>query len=860
MVEPINLRADFGSINGEKANKIVPSNRPVLSWGGYSDTENDFQTAYHVVIRCEDEICWDSGAQKSAESTVPYMGKTLPTGKRVDYSLRIAGNDGQFSAWKSDYFYCGKFEELPPAKWICCPEDREGVPVCFRREFTVREKIKEAAVFVSGIGYSEVTLNGRRLDDTFLNPAVSDYTKTCYYTVTPEIERYLQQGGNCLGITVADGWRRNPGEYLKIYNHSPEFFGTPCLWAALRITYENNREEWILSDESWQWCLSGIIRTSLYHGETFDASAVIPDWDREGCVHPVSYVKLYDGKLGKLKPMALEPIGIYEEVKPVSIHGLGDNRFILDFGKNMAGILRIRLPRNMKKGHQVRLRHSELLYDDGTLNLEPLRGAENCDVYIASGDDRDREFYRPTFTYHGFRYAEVSGVPMLRKEDVTALMLCTKLESVSTFTCGNGLLPRITEIVKQAELSTVHSLINDTCGRSERLCWLDDGFVRYEEMAYHFDIGKIFRQVMNVVVDTQDADGSVSDTVPHVYGRRPGDPLSSAYLFLAKEAYLRTGNMDIIRDNYESFVAWSRLLLESSTDYIINYSYYGDWGSPAYACDPNSMGTGAGSKLTPNQLFGTAILLGCCSTMEEFARLLDKQEDERKYFELTENIKAAFLKKWYVKGSGRVYQGDHTCQVLALYFDILPEEDRKKAAKLLRDDLVEHGYRFTTGAISLRLLTDVLVKFGYLEEFYELITRDQYPSLGYMVQCGATTTWEKFEYIDGPGMNAHTHCATGGVCASYYKYLTGIVPVKGGYSEIDVKPHYPARLHTAALTLNTVRGDITVAWRRIDGRINLWVNVPFHTKANISLPDGVQSVGSGFHHYVWNEKKEENAR
>lgn len=853
MLEPINLRVDYGSISGDRANKIVASNRPTLSWGGYSGKDNDFQTAYHVVVTCDGEICWDSGVRKSSGSSVKYRGKCLPAGKRVDYSVRIADRDGMFSGFQSDCFYCGAFEELPPAKWICCPEDTEGVPAYFRKEFAVKGPVREAAVFACGIGYSEVTINGSRIDQTCLNPAISDYTKTCYYKVIPEADQYLKQGRNCIGISLADGWRRNPGEYLKIYQHTPAFFGVPCLWAAVRITYENNSEEWILSDESWQWCRGGIVRANLYHGETFDASARIPGWDEAGENHCFSGAKLFEGQLGRLKPMVVEPIGIYEEVKPVSIHRLGEGRFIVDFGKNMAGVLRVRLPKSMRKGQQITLRHSELLYDDGSLNVETLRGAENCDIYLASGDGRDLESYQPRFTYHGFRYAEVSGLPLLHKEDVTALMLCTRLESVSAFTCGNALLPRIAEMVKQSELSTVHSLINDTCGRSERLCWLDDGFVRYEEMAYHFDIGKIFRQVMQAVLDTQEADGSITCTAPHVYGRRPADPMSSAYFFLAREAYLRTGDLDIIRDNYESFTAWNQLLLENSTEYILNYSYYGDWGSPRYSCDPNTMGTGAGSKLTPTNLFGTVMFLASCNTLEEFARLLGKWEDAERFAARADRIREAFLKKWYVRGSGRVHNGDHSCQVLALYFDILPEEDRTKAAKLLRDDLVGNGYRFTTGAITYKLMTDVLVRYGYLEEFYELITKDSYPSLGYMVQCGATTAWEKFEYITGPGMNAHTHCANGGVCASYYQYLAGITPIGGGYSEIDVRPYYPANLHTVSLTLNTVRGDISVAWRRIDGRINLWVNIPFNTKANICLPDGIKTVGSGFHCFVWNE-------
>lgn len=852
MIKPIHLRVSYGSINGSKHNKIVAEGTPVLSWGGFSDADNDFQTAYHVIVTCEDQIWWDSGEVQSACSQVRYPGSPLPAGKRAEFALRIAGNDGRFSDWVKDSFYCGGFEQLPPAQWICCSRDKENVPVYFRKHFTLDGSIKEAAVFVSGIGYSQVMINGKPLDNTMLNPAISDYTKTCYYMVIPEIQDTLMPGNNRIDIILADGWRRNNGDYLNIYKNKPGFFGTPCLWAALRITYADNREQWLLSDNSWQWYRGPILESNLFNGETYDASVALPGGDIS-CPENNSQVTLFNGQLGILRPMTVEPIGVYEEISPVSIWRTGIDKYTIDFGKNMAGILCIKLPTGMNKGHKVILRHSELLYDDGTLNCENLRGALNQDVYIASGDEKDLEYYQPTFTYHGFRYAEVTGIPLLDKTDVTALMICTQLESHSTFSCGNPLLKKVTEIIRQTEASTIHSLINDTCGRSERLCWINDGFVRYEELAYHFDIGKLYPQVMQAVLDTQESDGSVTCTAPHVYGRRPGDPLTSAYLFLAKEAYLRTGNLDMIRDNYSSFAAWTDLLFAHSTDYIMDYSYYGDWCCPKYACDTNTMGGGAGSKLTPPLLFATVILLATCRTMEEFAGILEKTEDRHKYKERIEQIKEAFLKKWYIPGSGRVHNGDHTCQTLALYYDILPVADRQKAAKLLRDNLVENDYRFTTGSISFKLMTEVLIRYGYLEEFYELVTRDSYPSLGYMLQCGATTGWEKYEYITGSGMNTHTHCANGGVCSTYYKYLVGITPVGAGYSEVDIKPYYPKKLHTAALTLQTIRGEITVSWRKIQGKTTLCVNIPFNTKANIHTPDGIKTVGSGFHSYVWED-------
>lgn len=842
MLFPINLRADYGSLNGSSANRIISSTCPVLSWGGNTDVKDDFQTAYHVKVSVGNRIVWDSGEVKTDKPYAKYRGEKLPVGKRIDFSVSVAGNDGVFSQWESNYFYIGTFDKLPDAKWICASDDVESVPAYFNKNIAITSEISEAAVFVSGIGYSNVSINGINVNESYLEPSRSDYNKTCFYSVIPDVDKFLSAGDNSITIAVADGWRRNWGDYLRIYNNTPSFFGSPALWAAIRITYADGREEWICTDETWKWGRGEIVFSHLFDGETYDANSVFSA-DKD--------VKLFTEQLGQLKPSTIPPVTAYKSYAPVSIDCIGNNRYIVDFGTNMSGFVRLNIPEKMNKGDKIVIRHAQILRDDGSLNEDNLRGANCEDTYIASGDDNDLKVWNPVFTYHGFRYAEITGIPLLKKDDVTAVMICNGLESANEFKCGNSTINAINDMLVQTERSTAHGAFNDSCGRSERLFWIDDGFVRYNEIAYNFEIGKMYPFTMSLIRDTQVADGSTTCTAPFIYGKRPADPLNTAYIMLAEEAYLRTGNIELLEEYYDSMCAWEQCLIDNSDNYILNYSYYGDWAGPEYSRDPNTKGGGAGSATIPSVMVGTGCLIKGATMLKKIAEVLGKEDDAKNYDDVFNKAKQSFLDKWYDTTTCKVFNGAQSCQALALWCGIIPESDRVKVAKIMRDDLVESGYRFTTGAFCMRFMLEMLVEYGYINEFYELMTRDTYPSLGYMIQCGATTSWEKFEYLTGNSMNAHIHPVQGAMAQCFYKYIAGIVPVGEGASEFDIKPYYPDGLLTASMTQNTVRGDLTVRWRKVDGYTNLCVNVPFNTRVNVYTPDGVKTVGSGFHSYNW---------
>lgn len=845
MIKPINLRVDYSSIEGNFSNKIISSPNPVISWGGYSDICNDIQTAYRVVVKEGNLTLWDTGVVKSDKSAVRYAGHEIPLGRRIDFSVYLAGSDGVLSLPSEEYFYLGSFKELPSAKWIYSSIDEESVVSYFSKEFTVDSNVENAVLYVSAMGYCGVRINGIDVDSSRLNPPLTDYNKTCYYVTIPELHTRLKTGLNNLNISLADGWRRNWGDYLRIYNNNPSFFGTPCIWAALRLDYADGSQKWIVTDETWKCGRGNIVLSHLFDGETYDAGAKCQ------CTHPV---EIYENTPGKLKPLTLPGVNEHKVFEPFEIYVTSEGKYMVDFGTNMSGVVRIKLPPDMEKGSKITIRHGQILYDDGTLNTESLRGAACEDTYIFSGDENDLEEWQPYFTYHGFRYAEVTGYPLLQKEDICAVMLCTNLEPRMHFHCGSPVVNALHKALVQTDRSTTHGATNDTCGRSERMYWLDDGVNRYPGMARYVEVGKIFKHLMMLIRDTQNPDGSITCTAPHIYGRRPGDPLSSSYLMLAEELYYSCGNTDVVEEFYPGMCAWEQCLLDNSTDYIMNYSYYGDWAGPEYSRDKTTMGGGAGSATIPAVMVGTGFLIHNARLLKNFARILGKKEDEVYYGDLYQKAKQSFLNKWYDAKNKIVYNGSQSCHALALWLDVIPTEDETAVAKHMRDDLVNSGYRFTTGAFCLRFMCDMLVKFGYIDEFYELMSREEYPSLGYMLQCGATTGWEKYEYRTDNSMNAHTHVLQISVLHCFYKHIGGIV-IGDDEERFTINPHYPSKMHTLSMTQSTVWGDVSVRWRRTDGKINLMVNVPFNNKAKVCTPDGIKIVGSGMHTFVWEETK-----
>lgn len=834
MFKPTKIYVDRGLLRGTNAYRITGSAAPVISWAAQNDTRGALQSAYRITVSCGDRTLWDSSWVTSSSQQAVYAGGALPCGERIYVNITLRDSTGAESVTASDYFFYGSLPGFGDTCWIAASEDEPRKAVYFRKSFTAEKKPVSACAYVCGLGYHKVYVNGRETDDAVMSPAHSNYAKTCYYTVMPEIGLF-EPGENVIEIIVGDGWRRNSSNFIKAntLNREIEFFGMPQLAAVFDIKYDDGTTERIATGSDWTWTHGAIAMNDLYDGETYDA-AYVPGAPKQ--------VIAVAAPGGRMIPQTLEPICEKEIYPAVSVFSPREGVYVADFGQNIAGVPRIRLPR-LRRGQIIKITCHELLDEDGSLYTATLREAKCTDTYIASGDENDIKIWQPRFTYHGFRYAQIEGwegAP--QKEDLSAVALYTDIKNGSFFSCGSAVINAIHKNVVQTEKANIHSILTDCPQRDERMGWLNDSTVRFEETPYNFDTGRLFPKVVRDIADCQKPDGAIHCTAPYVFGCCPADPVCSSYLIAGMQTYTRTGDKRVISEGYEGWAAWERLLLSKSTGYIVDYSYYGDWAGPAYACITPEH---AVSAVTPGILISTGYSYYNASLLAKFASILCKEE-ERIFWEHTAGkIREAFLAKWWNPETAVVGTGSQACQAFALWLGIIPEEGRAAAAKLMRDNLVENGYKITTGNLCTRYLFDMLAEYGYIDDAYKLITREEYPSYGYMIQNEATTVWERFELKKDPGMNSHNHPMYGAVGYWFYAYLCGVKIISPDHAAI--KPYMPAALLSAQAVVDTVRGDIYVRWVKRYGKAYLYVTVPFGMTASVDFGGISREAGPGSH-------------
>ena len=841
---------DYGRLKDEVRTHYIASGTPMFSWSVLSDTAKAKQAACRLTVRAGGVTLWESGWVPGQAQELRYAGAPLPEGDRIDFALQIRDDHDVKSTIYENFFYLATTRWR--AGWIGAAEEIGERPACFRREFIVRSGLKDACLYACGIGYHQLFVNGAILGSARMDPAFTDYSRQCQYVMFPGIEGYFVEGENCLAAIVAPGWRYNP-QAGRIIRRVPAFQGPIGLTAMLRLRYADGKEEWLCTDDAWQTGLGAYTFASVFDGTVYDAREERPDWKRSGLVPGFVPARQTDAPGGAMEPMILEPILEAGLRAPVASWADGEDAVIMDFGQNLAGVARVSLPDGLKPGQELRFAFSEELTEGGLLFRDTLRSARAEDVYIASGDERDLQVWQPDFTYHGFRYARLSGLGAGydAARNVRAVELRTDLDTRSWFRCGNALVTKIHENCVATERSNMHSILTDCPQRDERMGWMNDATVRFEETPYNFDVGRIFPKLIRDLMDLQVADGGIACTAPYLFGSIPADPVCSSFLLAGYESALHLGNLDVLRTSFASFEAWESCLLSHSEGYIVDYSYYGDWAGPLYACVPNQNGgPGAVSAVTPGVFMSTGYSYLNCMLLQRFAGWLGLPDKQAGYAELAERIRRAMLEKWYDVETGRMATGSQACQAFALWLGIIPDEGRAAAARLMRDDLVERNYQFTTGNLCTRYLMDMLTKYGYGEDAWKLLTRETYPSFGYMIQQEATTIWERFELMKDPSMNSHNHPMYAAVDYWMFAWLLGVRPTAPGWTEFLVEPWLPEELQSVQGVIDTVRGEVSVRVVKRYDSVHLQLSVPFGCTALVHFGGREMHVGSGFHSFA----------
>lgn len=810
--------------------------RPRFSWKLTHPERGRMQSAYQILVASsEDNLAkdfgdmWDSGKVDSNQSVnVEYAGKPLESGKIYYWKVRWWDDKGQASSWSRT----AKFEMglLKPedwrAKWI-------GGGNLLRKEFILDGKVKRARAYVSGLGYYELKINGCRIGDRKLDPGWTDYEKIVLYAVY-DVTCYLKEGRNVVGLMLGNGrynvkpHRRKPPSPAPAHKH----YGEPRAILQMMIEFYDGRQELIVTDESWKASKGPIIDDDIYDGEVYDARLEKDGWDLPGYDDSSwENVKLVEPPGGTLiSQAAFPPIRAVKTLQPANISNPKPGVYVVDFGQNFTGWVRLYVygPR----GAEVKLRYAELLNPNGTINTAPNVGAKAADTYILRGNGV--EIYEPRFTYHGFRYVEVTGYPgVLSINNIEGVVVHTDVEPTGGFSCSNQLINSIHRNVLWGQVSNLMSIPTDCPQRDERMGWMGDAQLSAEEAIYNFNMVNFYAKWLRDIKAAQIEDGSVPDVVPPYWSLYPADPAwGTACVIIPWYLYLYYGDKRILEENYDVMKRWVDFLTSKAEDYILKFSKYGDWCPPGQIVSLN----------TPGEIVSTLCYYEDALLLSRIACVLGKNDDAKKYAELAEKIKDAFNKK-YLRGDyyavSEAAGYSQTANAIPLYFDIVPSDKREGVLKrLLNDVMVARDYHLNTGIVGTRYFFDALTKCGYADVAYRVAAQTTYPSWGYMIREGATTIWERWEYLTGSGMNSHNHIMFGSVDAWFYKALAGINadPSRPGFEKVIIKPHIVGDLTHVSASLKTIRGLIASSWWREKDSLTLEVNIPVNSVGEVYVP------------------------
>ncbi|MDR2618758.1 MAG: glycoside hydrolase family 78 protein [Treponema sp.] len=830
---------------------------PFFSWKTYGFAGK--QKAYELIAASSAENAasgkgdvWDSGWVESQEDQrIPWEGKAPESNRDYYCAVRIRDGNGKTSAYSKalkistglistgSMGSTGSTSSIESstedscwggAVWISNAIMSDAGPL-FRREFKASKPVKRGRLFICGLGYYEAYINEKKLGDNLLTPSWTVYSKRVCY-VAHDVTSLITNN-NALGVMLGNGW----------YTLSSPF-ARPAFIARLILEYEDGSRDSVITapDSGWSTTIDGPVRkNSIYIGEIYNALKERPGWAAYGFDEKREasgdWIKVVEsGPQGSvLAPMTEEPIRVVGELKPVSLNPLGGDLTIVDFGQNMAGAVRLRM--NCPSGTRVKIRYAELLRKNGTLNTENLRRAQQEDVYYAKGGGEE---YTPRFTYHGFRYAEVSGIKGLKSQDIAAVVLRNAVSPRGFFSCSNELINNIQRICVWTESNNLHSVPTDCPQRDERMGWLNDLTVRAEEAVYNFDLSRFYRKFLADIADAQDpVTGTIPDTVPHIFGARPADAVCSSYLILAWLLYMHYGDKDALVKHYDGLAAWTRYLESRLEDGIVNYSYYGDWAAAIDYTIKDASGNGAASAITPGKLMSTGFLCMDARIMTDIARVLNRDSDAAAFKALAEKTKEALNRVYLNREKGCYASNSQGANAFMLYLDIVPDEYRSMVVRNLVDDIKAHNVHLTTGNLCTRYIFDVLARNGQIDLAFELAAQTSYPSWGFMLANGATTTWERWEYVDsGPilAMASHDHPMYSTISGWFYSYLLGIRPTEPGFKSFIFKPHIPKALSHAEGLLKSVKGDIKAGWKTEDGHCKMNITVPFNSFCRAVLP------------------------
>jgi alpha-L-rhamnosidase len=732
------------------------------------------------------------------------------------------------------------------APWgeIAGPENRQLPARMLRREFAVEKKITRAMAYVCGLGLYEFYLNGRKVGDQVLSPGLTDYTKRALY-VTFDVTKQVRKGVNAAGIMLGNGRYYAPRSTVPTGTTS---YGYPKLLFQMRVEYEDGTSAEVVSDGGWTLTTDGPIRANNeYDGEEYDARQEMPGWSAPGFDDAKwQRAQGVTAPGGELAAQMINPIRITQTLKPVAVTQPKPGVWIFDLGQNMVGWCRLKV--SGPRGTAVSLRHAETLKPDGTLYLDNIRGAKVTDTYTLKG--KGTETYAPRFTYHGFRFVEVTGYPGNPKSALEGLVVHDDVESAGEFFCANPLLNRIYQNIVWGVSGNYRSISTDCPQRDERQGWLGDRSAESKGETYLFNIAALYAKWLQDMADAQKDNGSVSDVCP-AYWPLYSDNVTwpSSTVIIPGSLREQFGDSAIIGQHYASAKKWMDYMSRFVTNGIIARDSYGDWCVPPE--DPKLIHSNDPARKTDKALLATAYFYHDARLMAGYATSLQKGEDAQHFAALAETLKTAFNQRFFHADQGCYDNGSQTACVLPLAFGLVPDGQRERVfAHLVNKIMTETKAHIGTGLIGGQWLMRVLTANGRPDLAYTIATQKTYPSWGYMVEKGATTIWELWNGDTAdPAMNSGNHVMLiGDLNIWLYESLAGIKadPEQPGFKHIVMRPEPVDGLAFARASHRSPYGLIVSDWQKRDGVFRWNITVPANATATIFVPaNAVENVTEG---------------
>jgi alpha-L-rhamnosidase len=731
-----------------------------------------------------------------------------------------------------------KANPFEQASWIAAHQEKEHFDTTypapfFRKEFTVREGLKSAQAIVTGLGYFEFYLNGQKVGDQVLAPAVTRYDKRIKY-LEFDIAPYLQQGSNVSGAVLGNGFYNIHTASAWDFNEAP-WRNVPVFTCKLILKYENGKTDQIVSDSSWKWSTGPIRFEQLRNGEYYDAREELTSWARAG----------HDNKNWKKAIEVQGPAGIFSKqempqvkktkrLQPVSIEHPANGIHVIDFGQNIAGWARIKL--HEKKGQEIIMRYGERLYENGLLDQDELArfiftGETQTTRYICKGEAG--ETYSPRFTYFGFQYLQIEGLSSKPDpDDIEAYMIHTAFDTLGHFKCSDPLINQIHENIQWSYLSNFHSFPED-CPHREKMGWTGDAQLVVETGLFNFDVHSAYRKWLNDFSDEQRPSGDLPGIIPtsgwgYHFGKnletRPhgyGPQWEGAVVTIPWQVYRWTGDTAFIKSMYPTMKKYVAHLQDISRNYLLDIGID----------DHKSIHTHTGGPYISSTYFYW--ITGMLSKM---AAILNKKEDAHELDEIAKKTFHAFQQAYFHDKDTSYGNGGQTCLALALNCGLVPEEYQEKVVSKLIQEIKNRDYLFDAGVVGVKHLIDGLTRHGREDILYKMSIQTELPSFGHWIKTGANTMWQNWD-----GSQSRNHIMFGSIGDFFYQGLAGIQPDASapGFKKIILKPFFPDDLQYLTASHRSKQGWIKTRWKRNGGKILYEIQIPKNTTATLIVRDAI---------------------